>query len=82
MTGLLDSLALLCTAAGLVAGITVLASSRDSLLALRTALELWVAAGLLRLAGPPSWSTLAAAAAVIVTRQLITQALRWSGPGG
>jgi hypothetical protein len=34
-------------------------------------LELWTAAGLLRLCGEPSWSRIAAAASVIAVRRLI-----------
>jgi len=78
VTELLDSLALTCTVLGLASGGTVVISTRDGVLALRVALEFWVAAGLLRLAGPASWSTLAAAAAIIAIRQLAARALRWS----
>lgn len=42
-------------------------------------LELWTAAGLLRLMGEPTWSRIAAAASIVMIRRLITPALmqRW-----
>ncbi len=78
MTQLLDTLALVCTAGGLLAGVVVLGRTGDGLLALRVALELWTAAGLLRLAGPPSWPRLAGAAAIVALRQLLGVGLRAS----
>ncbi|MEJ7742560.1 MAG: hypothetical protein WKF73_08485 [Nocardioidaceae bacterium] len=59
MTRLLEQAALLCTAAGLIAGALVVGSTRDPRLGLRVALEFFMAAGLLRLAGPLSAMTLA-----------------------
>jgi hypothetical protein len=76
VTALLDQLALLLSAAGLVAGGLVLARTLDWRLALAAAVDLWTAAGLLRLAGPPSWSRLGAAAAVLVVRRLVAVGLR------
>ncbi len=81
MSGLVDALALLCTVAGLVAGLIVLSASRVPLLALGVALEFWTAAGLLRLAGPFTWQRLATAAAVVALRRLLGVGLR-AGRGG
>ena len=78
MTALLEALALSCTAAGFLAGLVVLARTGDGLLALRVALDLWTAAALLRLAGPPSWSWLGGAAAIIALRELLGLGLRAS----
>lgn len=52
----------------LVAGLCVGARFR---LALPVALELWTAAGLLRLSGTPSWSRVATAATVVAVRHMI-----------
>jgi hypothetical protein len=82
VTALLDRLALAITAGGLVAGLVVVARTGKALLALRVALELWTAAGLLRLAGPPSWPRLTGAAAVIALRQLLGLGLRASTASG
>lgn len=82
MTEVVDALALLCTVAGLVAGLVVLGARRDGLLALLVALDFWTAAGLLRLAGPPSWQRLAAAATIPALRQLLKLSLRSSRSNG
>jgi hypothetical protein len=82
VTLLLESLALACTAAGLVAGLVVLARTGRGLPALQVALDFWIAAGLLRLAGPPSWPALAGAAAVVALRQLLGWRLRASAATG
>jgi hypothetical protein len=82
VTALLESLALACTAAGLLAGLVVMARTGKGLLALAVALDLWTAAGLLRLAGPPSWARLAGAAAIIALRQLLGLGLRASSLTG
>ena len=66
---------LACVAAGLVSGSVVLLVSRSGRLALAVALDLWTAAGLLRLALPPEWTNLAGAAAVIAIRRLVGAAL-------
>lgn len=82
MTEVIDALALLCTVAGLVAGVVVLGAGRDGLLAVQVALDFWTAAGLLRLAGPPSWQRLAAAAAIPALRQLLKLSLRSARSNG
>ena len=50
MTQLVGPMAAVLTAAGVIAGVAALASTRQGLLALRVALELWTAAGLFLLA--------------------------------
>ncbi|MEV0001691.1 hypothetical protein AB0H28_05310 [Micromonospora sp. NPDC050980] len=71
MSALIGYAAAVCVAAGLLAGLVVLVVARDGRLALRVALDLWLAAGLLRLALPPSWDQLLSAAAIIAVRQLV-----------
>jgi hypothetical protein len=75
-SGVLQQASLLCVAGGLVAGLLVLGVSRDARAALRVALDMWLAAGLLRLALPPAWDQLLAAAAILVIRQLVRLSLR------
>jgi len=82
VSGLVDALALVCTAAGLVAGLAVLSASRAPRLAIRVALEFWTAASLLRLAGPLTWQRLAAAAAIVALRRLLGAGLRADLGGG
>ena len=67
---------LLCVAAGLVCGAVALVVSRNVPMALRVALDFWLAAGLLRLALPSAGPELLGAAAIIVVRQLVGVALR------
>ncbi|BCJ70289.1 DUF1622 domain-containing protein [Polymorphospora rubra] len=83
MTTLVGYASLACVAAGIVAAGVVLLVSRSGRLALRVALDLWVAAGLLRLALPPQWDQLLGTAAIIAVRQLVTVALtpRGGDPG-
>ena len=71
-------LALLCTTGGLISGLLVLATVRRPLLALQVAIDFWVAAGLLRLTGRPSWEAIVGAAGILLLRQLITFTLRHS----
>ncbi|MFI7427663.1 hypothetical protein ACIBPB_11825 [Micromonospora sp. NPDC049836] len=71
MSTLVGYASLACVAAGLLAGLIALATTRDGRLALRVALDLWLAAGLLRLALPPSLDQLLSAAAIIAVRQLV-----------
>ena len=68
----LTAAALVLTAAGLCAGLAVAAAGRHPLLALTVALELWLAAGLLRLADQRSWRAIATAAAIVAMRKLLT----------
>lgn len=78
MTTLIGYAVLACVAAGLLSGAIVLLVSRSGVLALRAALDLWLAASLLRLAQPPEWEHLLGAAAIIAIRQLVTAALAYS----
>lgn len=78
MTGIVAAAAALCTAAGVIAGLLAFAMTGQGVMALRLAVELWTAAGLLRLAGPPSWRALVGAAAILVLRQLLNLGLRHS----
>ncbi|MDG9702858.1 hypothetical protein [Streptomyces sp. DH37] len=80
MTAVLHLAALVTTAFGLVAGAVVLAAARRPMPALAVLLDFLTAAGLLRLAGEPSWDTIAAAAAVIAVRRLVATGLRASHP--
>jgi hypothetical protein len=73
------TLALLVTAAALAAGLVALLATRRPATALPVFLDLLVAAGLLRLAGEPSWQALASAAAILVLRRLIGFGLRTGG---
>lgn len=73
---LLNTLAMLCTGGGLIAGLIAFAATGRGIPALRLALEFWTAAGLIRLAGPPSWPQLGSAAAIVAVRQLISLGLR------
>ena len=79
---ILDRLAMALTAAGLVALVTATTTTRQWRQGLGMALDLWMAAGLLRLAGPRAASSLAAAAAVVGVRQVVNLGLRRSHPVG
>ncbi|MFP5327103.1 MAG: hypothetical protein ACLGHT_06440 [Acidimicrobiia bacterium] len=72
-----DQAALVVSVAGIVAGIAVAATGhwREGL---KASLELWVAAGLLRLTFDPDIERIAAAAAIITVRRLASHALRGS----
>jgi hypothetical protein len=67
--------ALIVTAAGLIVAAVALARTRRAPLALALLLDFFTAAALLRLAAPPTWPALGAAALTIVIRQLASRAL-------
>lgn len=67
--------ALLVTAAGLIVAAVTVVRTRRAALALALLLDFFTAAALLRLAAPPSWPALGAAALTIVIRQLASHAL-------
>jgi hypothetical protein len=67
--------ALIVTAAGLIVAAVALARTRQAPLALALLLDFFTAAALLRLAAPPSWPSIGAAALTIVIRQLASRAL-------
>lgn len=62
-----DSAATIVVAGGLIAGLLA-GGTAGYRAGVAVALELWMAAALLRLAGTPTWSRLATAATVIVIR--------------
>lgn len=84
MTALIEYASLTCVAAGVASGALALAVGRDPRMALRVALDLWLAAGLLRLMLAAGWEELLAAAAVVAVRQIVGVALHhtWSDDGG
>ena len=67
--------ALIVVAAGLIVAAVALARTRRARLALALLLDFLTAAALLRLAAPPSWQAIGAAALTIVIRQLASHAL-------
>ncbi len=78
-------LALGISGLALAAGAVALAATRRPALALAVFLDLLLAAGLLRLAAEPTWTSLGTAAAVVALRRLIGAGLRaggraWSAP--
>ncbi|CAN5624787.1 MAG: hypothetical protein M3493_11455 [Actinomycetota bacterium] len=80
MTAVTDVLALACTTAGLLAvGLAGVTGGRWRAGA-TVGLDLWVAAGLLRLSGAPDLSAVAAAAAVITVRRLVVAQLGSTAP--
>lgn len=71
----------LVTAAAVAMGAAVLVRTRQLSAALPVLLDLLLAAGLLRLTGEQSWSSLGAAAAIIAIRKLALAGVRVSTPG-
>jgi hypothetical protein len=76
VTAVLEYAALACVLGGIISGGVAGLVSRDIRVGLRIALDLWLAAGLLRLALPQSGDQLLAAATIIVVRQLVSAGLR------
>ncbi|MEE9242893.1 MAG: hypothetical protein V3U55_02390 [Mycobacterium sp.] len=64
-----------CILAGIMLGIAALAVFRRPMLALRTAMDLFVAASLLWLTFDSSWTAIAGTVAVIALRQLLAGTL-------
>jgi hypothetical protein len=62
-------------AAGIVVGIAGLVAFRQPVVALRVMLELFTAAGLLRLSVDLSWESIAGVAVLIAVRRLVTRSL-------
>ncbi|XVU22922.1 hypothetical protein ACQPZJ_37470 [Actinoplanes sp. CA-054009] len=79
MTTLIQYASMFCVAAGIVGGALALAVTRDVRPALRSALDFWLAAGLLRLALPTDLAQLLAVAVIIAVRQVVSRAFRASG---
>ena len=67
---------LVVSAFGVVAGLVVFGAKREPKLAVGVALELWTAAGLLRLTAEGTWRTLTAAGAIIAVRKLVVWSMR------
>jgi hypothetical protein len=76
VTAVIQYAALTCVAVGLISGVLALTIAHDVRVALRIALDFWLAAGLLRLVTPSGGEQLLAAAAIIAIRQLVSLALR------
>ncbi|MFJ9590439.1 hypothetical protein [Streptomyces acidicola] len=76
MTMLLAQTALVVTALGLVSAVCVAVRMRQVQPAVAVLTDFLVAAGLIHLAGRPSWTSLATAAAVIGVRLLVNSSLR------
>lgn len=65
----------LVSALGVVAGLAALAAGHRLRISLAVALDMWMAAGLLRLTADASWNALAGAAAILLVRKAITASL-------
>ncbi|MFI0734599.1 hypothetical protein ACH4S9_37260 [Streptomyces sp. NPDC021225] len=76
MTMLLAQTAVVVTALGLISAVCVAVRMRRVQPAVAVLTDFLVAAGLIHLAGHPSWTSLAAAAAVIGVRLLVSSSLR------
>lgn len=81
MNGWLQAAAALVTAAGLGAAVAAYRITREVRRALAVLLDFLTAAGLLRLAGDPTWDGILTAAAVIALRRLIGSGLALSRVG-
>ncbi len=68
-----DLLALSLSACGVLAALFVIGATRRTSMALAVALELWTAAGLLRLTEGASWYAVAGVAAIIATRKVVAR---------
>lgn len=77
MTATYQALALATAAAGLVSLVVATVGGRWRE-GLRMALDLWLAAGLLRLSADPDWDAILAAAGVVAVRELVGYGLRHS----
>ncbi|MET9931912.1 MULTISPECIES: DUF1622 domain-containing protein [unclassified Streptomyces] len=75
MNAWLHTTAVLLSACGLVAGAAAYRISHDLRSALAVLLDFLTAAGLVRLAGDPSWNSILLAAAVIALRRLLNLGL-------
>jgi len=77
-----DALAVAVTAAGFLAAALVLARTRRPVFALAVLLDLFTAAGLIRLTGPPNLQRAASAALVILIRHVAGYGLLLSRRSG
>lgn len=71
-----SALAVTLSAAGLVVGAVGALTTRHLRAGVPMMLELWTAAGLIKLSGDPSWPSIILAAIVIGLRRLVTFGLR------
>jgi hypothetical protein len=76
MTDLIDAAALICTAAGLLVGALAMVRTRQLTTALPCVLDLFTAAGMLRLTGATSWEAPATAGGILLIRHLVSRGLR------
>ncbi len=76
MTALFDDLSAVVTVAGLLCLAAALRRPGHWRAGLGMAVELWTAAGLLRLAGTLTWSRIATVAAIVAVRRVVTATLR------
>lgn len=67
---------LMISAAGVFVGLLIVFLCRQFASAIAAALELWMAAGLLRLAVDASWAAVGSAAAIVAIRTVVKIALR------
>ncbi|MFJ8665475.1 hypothetical protein [Streptomyces sp. NPDC093600] len=80
MTPWLQTAAVLITAAGLVSAAAAYRLTRTARQALAVLLDFLTAAGLIRLAGEPSWNSILLAASIIALRKLLGAGLSLSRP--
>jgi hypothetical protein len=73
-----EALALLLCGAGVLSALLGFALTRELRAALPMTLELWMAAGLLRLSGEPSSRQILSVAVIVAVRKLVVSALRGS----
>jgi uncharacterized membrane protein len=72
----IDAASLTVSGAGVVAGAATLAATRRAALALAIALELWTAAGLLKLTAEGTWRSVATAGMILLLRKLVVSAIK------
>ncbi len=77
---LAERAALALTAAGALAALVGSAATGRPRAALPMALELWTAAGLMKLTADRSWSAVALAAALVAVRRVLARSLLASPP--
>jgi hypothetical protein len=68
---LLSALALGFVVAGIVSALAASAATRDVRAGLPMMMELWTAAGIIRLGNDPSWNAVLTAAIVLALRKLV-----------
>jgi hypothetical protein len=70
-----EAASLAVSATGVVAGLVTFARARRIGVALAVSVELWTAAGLLRLSADGTWRAVATAGAIILVRKLVGAAV-------